>query len=387
MVLDGLESLVAKNLVRRDKLPGSTRFDMLQTIHEYAREQLAAADEQDEVERLHAEHLAASVAAAEPALRGGADQTARLDRLELEHENVRAALRWALATGAAGLGLRIGGVMWRFWWLRGYAAEGRRRMEELLALPGTADHPTERAAVLNGAGALAGHLGDGEAARDYLEDSLALRCMLGDRAGMASSLSNLGLEAWLRGQSALARTYFEESLKIRRELGDDRGVATCLGHLANSAWLNGELDEAAELHEAALATFRRLESHWEIASSLENLGFIAVDQGCPDDAGRRFVESLAIWQQQGYARGLALLLAGFAAIAALEGDAEGALRLAGASRQQCQRLGAPLPAAEQRALNRCLARARAALGPAVAEAAWAAGYAAGADALVMLPAG
>jgi predicted ATPase/class 3 adenylate cyclase len=144
-VLDGLDSLVDCSLVRHEPaLGGGVRFSMLETIHEFAVERLDASGHAADLRRRHAEFVRSLAEEAEPHLRTE-DQLRWLDRLEEEHDNVRAALEWAVEAGAGELALRICAATWRFWQLRGYVAEARGRLEQILAMPGAQAHTAHRA--------------------------------------------------------------------------------------------------------------------------------------------------------------------------------------------------------------------------------------------------
>src|SRR5512132_1503781 len=134
-VLDGLTSLVDKSLVRRVEPPGRpARFSMLETIREFGLEQLEALGDAEELRRRHATWFLDLAVAAEPHLTAD-DQGEWLDRCDSEHANIRAALRWAVEAGEAGRGQAAAGALWRFWQQRGHLAEGRRWLEEVLAMP------------------------------------------------------------------------------------------------------------------------------------------------------------------------------------------------------------------------------------------------------------
>jgi predicted ATPase/class 3 adenylate cyclase len=152
--LDGLESLLEKSLLRQEEGPGGEpRFVMLETIHEYAREKLEESGEAEEVRRRHAEHFLTLAEESYPELKGP-DQLEWLERLEAEHDNMRAALSWALGRKEAEVALRLGGALWWFWWMRGHNSEGRRLLEEALAIDGRVS-PEVRAMALAGVGELA----------------------------------------------------------------------------------------------------------------------------------------------------------------------------------------------------------------------------------------
>jgi tetratricopeptide (TPR) repeat protein len=252
-VVEGVAALVDRSLLRReDRTADEPRFGMLETIREYGLEQLEACGEAAEIRRRHAAHYLALAEAAEPELTGPR-QAAWLDRLEAEHDNLRAALRWAVEQGEAELGLRLGGALWRFWYVRGYLTEGRERLAELLAAAGAPGQTAARARALRGLGIVAEAQGDYAVARRHYEEALALMRELGDRRGIALSLNNLGDVARDRGDYAAARALHEESLAIGRELGD-RAIAWILESFAMLALREGATrNRAARLLGAAEA--------------------------------------------------------------------------------------------------------------------------------------
>ncbi len=189
--LDTMQSLVHKSLLRhRDE-----RFWMLETIREFAAGRLDKSGEADEMLRRHAEHFVSLAEAAFPNLRGSPKEW--LDRLEREHENIRAALDRLEASGETELALQLAGAVSRFWYLRGHFAEGRRRLESLL--PANASPTAARARALNGAAVMAANSGDIATARLRAEEALAIHRALDDAWGTAYSVYMLGFMACEEG--------------------------------------------------------------------------------------------------------------------------------------------------------------------------------------------
>src|SRR5215208_6135993 len=156
---EGVSSLMDKSLLRQEEGPnGEPRFVMLETVHEYAREKLQESAEAQEIKRVHAEYFLTLAEEAYPELKG-ANQLQWLERLEAEHDNMRAALPWALERKDVELALRLGGALWWFWSVRGYHSEGRRWLEEALAIDGRGSREW-RTMALAGAGALASEQGE-----------------------------------------------------------------------------------------------------------------------------------------------------------------------------------------------------------------------------------
>jgi predicted ATPase/transcriptional regulator with XRE-family HTH domain/Tfp pilus assembly protein PilF len=301
-----LSSLVARSLLYQEAAHGETRFKMLETLREYARERLVESGEADAVRREHAHYYLALVEEAVPHLRG-AQQQAQLDRLEREYLNIRAALSWTVRSGGhrgddaasdVEVGLRMAGALWQFWEIRGYISEGRAWLTRILELAASED-TAWRAGALHAAGRLGFLQGDFAGARDYFESSLAIRRELGDKAGIAVSLNNLGILSLDLGDYVEARRFYGESLEIRRELGDKYGVAALLNNLANVVMAQGDYEEASALHKESLEIRQELGNEYGIASSLHNLGTLAMYRGDYAPARNTLLESLRIREKLG----------------------------------------------------------------------------------------
>ncbi len=355
--LDLLTSLADKSLVGAEQHLGATRYRLLETVRQYARDRLLEGGDGEEWRDRHLAHFLSLAEEAAPHLEG-ADQ-AWLERLEAEHDNMRGALEWSLtASPGPEAGLRLAGAIWWFWFVRGHYAEGRAWLSGLLAAEPAGQSKAARAKALNGAGLLAWRQGELLAARALLEESQAIRRELGDRMGMARSLNNLGLVAW--GHRDSARALFEECLAIWRELGDRRGIATSLANLGGLAVGQGDYAVARTLLEESLALLRELGNRHIMGITLSNLGIVAHGQG--DYAAARTIheESLAIRREIGDRLGMADSLEELAAVAALERP-DRAARILGATERLREEIGAPLPASRRSRYEGQVATARAAI--------------------------
>jgi tetratricopeptide (TPR) repeat protein len=376
-VLGGVEALLDKGLLQHDpKATAEPRFGMLETIREYALERLAAAQAPGAPSALcrrHAAYYLALAEAAAPALTGP-QQAAWLEHLEAEHDNLRLALRWALDAGEAETALRIGAALWRFWFLRGHFGEGRQWLGEALA-KSTSLATSARAKALNGAGALARTQGDHARAATLLEESLALLRRLGDTAGVAGGLNNLANVACERGDYGTARRLLEESLQLYRTMDDQWAIARVLNNLGVVVRDQGDLERAQELHEECLGLVRTLGDEWLIAASLGNLAGVARERGRYDDAAALCRESLALHRRLGHQRGIAAALTELGKVASAQGDHERTARLLAAADALRVEVGVPLPLDERPSYDAAIAAARAGLGAAAFDAAWARGRA------------
>jgi predicted ATPase/class 3 adenylate cyclase len=313
-VLDSLAGLHDNSLVQSDESgPGSDtdpRFTMLQTIQEFALEQLAAHGEQEAVRAAHAAFFVNLAREAEPRLIGPETIT-WLDRLDAERGNVHAALSWLRDRGDSDRAVQLAAAMWRVWWLRGRISEGRDHLDAVLGMPGQPATAT-RAAALDGAGVLAETQGDYARADAFHGEALALSRQIGDCVGIARALGNLGVVALDLGDIDRASALLEESLSAARDTRDRLTIATSLNDLGNVAQVRGDMERAAALYQESLSLRRQLGDATEIARSINNLGVLALYSGDFADARRLFQEGLDLYRKTGDRWGEAGTLTGLA---------------------------------------------------------------------------
>ncbi len=417
-----IESLLDASLLRRAGGDGAEpRYLMLETVREYAAGKLEAEGESEEAHRKHAGYFLKLAETADVKLTGG-EQAEWLQRLEAEHDNIRAALAWMLVGEGADISrvrdaegaLRLAGGLWRFWLMRGYLSEGRRWLSRV-----PADDPAlpiaARAMALNGAGVLAYSQGELEVARDFFEKSMALRREMGDPMAVAASLNNLGAVAVSQAdyehaaalhQEALeirrelddkwgmasslsnlgslyintreydkAMTYQEQALEIRRELGDKWGVAISLTNMGGLEVYRGNLERAVELHEELLKMRQELGDKAGIAISLNNLGRAVLARGNVARAKSLLESSIALRLALGDESGMVDTLEGLAGVALSEEQPRRAGRLLGAVDTLREATGTPRTPADIEGYNREIARLHAALGERIFEGVWVEGRA------------
>jgi non-specific serine/threonine protein kinase len=296
-MLDLLGSLVNKSLVlleeREDNPQGAGRYRLLETVLQYGQERLAAAGGAPAARDRHLAWCLALAEEAEPRLTGP-EQGAWLDRLEAEHDNLRAALGWALEGGEAETALEFAAALWRFWYIRGHLGEGRRWLEQALARDGGDGRASSRAKGLGGAGVLAFYQGEYSRAAALSGAALALGRQAGDRAIIALALHGLALVARMGGQKSTARAMYEEALGHLREVGDKWGIAYTLGRLGGILWWQGQLGGAWSLTQESLTLFRAVGERHGQASSLQMLGMLAHARGDLPAARAFYEQSLAV---------------------------------------------------------------------------------------------
>ena len=362
-LLDEVESLISKSLLQQmeghDEEP---RFWMLETIHEYAREKLWESGEEEELRRRHARYFMELVEEAAPHLKQK-DQAGWLQQLEDEHDNIRAAFRWARECGEAGdseaaeIGLRLAIGLERFWEVRVHLREGLERTARMLAIgrPGGA----LRARALMVAGGLADICGDYALARSMHEESIVIWRELGDKRSLIDALQALGNVYFNQADFEKARLYFEEGLHVEQELGERRAGAHYLGVVMYEL---GDFAAAGTFLEQELELQREIGDTRRVALALANLGLVAYEQGNYELALSRHKESLAIRRTLGAKRGYVFSLEGLAMVYRAVGRPELAARLWGAAQALRDAMGAPIPPNEQARYRREMDTVRAQLG-------------------------
>jgi predicted ATPase/DNA-binding XRE family transcriptional regulator len=381
--LDLVGSLIGKSLVQQQpQADGEPRFSMLETIREYAAEQLDASEEGLSIRGRHAAYCLALAEAAEPELTGP-NQGTWLRRLDQEHANIRAALQWLRAGGdREWQGLRLATALWRFWWQRSHFAEGRHQLRTFLALAGKSAPTALRARALHASGELAFRHGDSTGARGPLEAALALCEQIGDRLGTALALTSLGRLALDEGRHADARVLLEAGLEIERDLDYRTGLPWALTYLSWVAIFERDHPRADALLAEGLRLCHDLEDREGIGRHLFSLGHLALDRGDAGAAWTRFAESLEIFAELGYKYGIAYALEGLADVALTKGDREQGIRLAAAAAGLRETIGVVAAAEFQARHGRALAQAKSALPADAAETAWQEGCASSLEQIV-----
>jgi len=283
-VLDCAASLIDKSLLRRSGSADSAepRLRMLETIREYALERLKDSGEEPTACRQHAAYFLSFAELAAGELKGSS-RTAWLNRLEDDHDNLRAALRWAENQREVRIGLRLAVALELFWELRGHVGEGARWLADLLSVAQDAE-PELQAAALRIAGNR-GFAADISSAAELTERSLALYRQLADERGVAEALYQRGLVAFYQADYGRAADCLAESLALARDLGDTNLVNRSLWSLA---WpgsgpddVLGDIAETKKLAEESLERSRQLKDPKGVCAALEALLYVARMEGDP----------------------------------------------------------------------------------------------------------
>ncbi|MDQ3875521.1 MAG: tetratricopeptide repeat protein, partial [Actinomycetota bacterium] len=340
-VLDGVASLVEKSLLGWSERGGEPRFEMLETIREYARERLAESGEAEALALKHADYFLRLAERADPELGRGREQATWHDRMEAEHDNFRAALAFLRDRACVAAVLRLAGALSHFWLVRGHLSEGRNWLESALAAA-PEDRSAVRARALLGAGPLAAMQGDVESARRFLEESLALYRELGDESRIAAAVGDLGLVTVIQGDTAEGMRLHEEALALARALGDRPGIAGQLVNLSHLTLIAGDHDRAVLLGGEALALFRELGDEEGVATALGNLSLASLARGRPEEAVDSLAETLRLSLRLGYRDRIAGGLVGVGAVLASRDDWEEAARLLAAVEANLETAGGSL---------------------------------------------
>src|ERR687898_830073 len=357
--LNGVSSLLDKCLLGHEEgAGGEPRFVMMETIREYAQERLEESGEAESIKRAHAEYFLALVEEAEPML-WGAEDAAWLDRLEREHDNMRAVLSWAIEHGEGELALRVGAALRWFWYMEGYYGEGRRWLEAALSKDWSAVAAEVRARALEGVGWLASSQGDLDRAQAAAEEGLKLSTEAGLGDVVTADLQNvLGDAARNRGDYEWAAELLTESLALHRKAGDIRGVAWSLGDLANVSSDRGNYEQAKDLYEEGLALSRELDGAELLGAFLTSLGYEYLLEGEPERATALNEEAAELFRKRGLRDGLRHALDNLGWATLLRGEYDKARILHKESLALCHDLGDKMVASESLKGLACTAGAK-----------------------------
>jgi len=333
-LLDGLESLLNKSLIYQQEDPsGEPRFDMLETLHEYAQERLALSGEMDSTHHRHLAFFLDLMEEVEAKLLGE-EQVTWLKRLDFEYDNLLAAWEWSQTTeDMAGLGLRLIGAMATYLELRNQFTIGRELLSAALSAKMNSRPTAERAKALRRAGLLAYMQGDYPATRSLLEESISIYRQLGPsgRSGLANALITFGDMETEVGDYATASSLMKEALEIARESNDTKGIARAYWQLGACAVRPGNYEEAVQYFEKALPLLRQIGDRTHTGIALSGLAEVAIRQGDYERSAIFENESLALRREIDESWGIAVSLGNYSWMALRKGDLNDATDLLGKS--------------------------------------------------------
>jgi len=317
---------------------GEQRFRMLETLREFALEQLASCGEEESCRNRHADYVHGLAVEAAPHLTGP-QQVHHLDRLEADRDNISSALQWLMATGQAGRALRTAAMLWRFWHLRAHLSEARTLLEALLAVPAAQIEPDVRADGLNALGSVAYWQRDNESAQRRFKEALAIYDGVGVTKGVALSHYNLGFTAVGAGNPAAAEGYFRQALAQYEHLGDRLGQSNALAGLALADRVTGDYERGRQRATQSLTQQRLLGDEFAATNTLGLLGSIVSQAGRVVEAETLLRDALIRHERAGNVSGILWMLHELAATAAARGQPERAVMLSGAARSLEGELG------------------------------------------------
>ena len=325
-IVELLGRLVDKSLCLIDGEGSDPRYRLLETIRQYGFEKLAETSEGQVVRARHRDFYLGFAEDAEPRLQGP-EQVAWLQRLEADHDNLRAALRWSLDCDETEAALRLGSALSLFWDTHGYVREGREWLDELLAHARerpTSTVTTRRALgkVLDAASRTRARWSEFPQATEFLTQGLAVWRELGDKRGIAEALNNLAVGATQSGDRVRARVLVAESLALFRELSDKRGTAHALNNLAEILRSDGDLPGARALFEESVPLFEAIEERRGLSHALDNLGGILTAQGDYGPAEALYSRSRRLAEELGDNHAVATALRSLGGVAHHRGDHE-----------------------------------------------------------------
>ncbi|HEX2054175.1 MAG TPA: AAA family ATPase [Actinomycetota bacterium] len=325
--LDLLEGLAEHSLVKAVTGLQGTRYLLLEPVREYAVERLEEGGEADATRERHARYFLEMAERAGKQMLGP-EQVEWLDRLEMENDNLRAALAWAIGAGRHELAARMSWSLWMFWWLHGYHQEGRRSMESLLRL----DLPAaSRSMALVVAGNMALVAGDHPAAQAWFREGIELAREIGDYPRLAIALQSLGLSALNGMQLDEAVSAFAEALPLFTAAGNQMMVSGIHTHLGTAALLRGDLETADASTRQGLEIARRSADPVSTYFALYNLGQVALARRNFEEAAPLLREGLSLARQIGNQARVTYFLESLAIVFGAQGDVDRAARLLGAS--------------------------------------------------------
>jgi predicted ATPase len=318
-VLEAVVDLVDQSLVARD-IDGAfeLRFRLLRTIEAFALRELRAEGREDAIRRRHAEAFLSLAEATAPQL-PGALQRGLLQRLRLDHANLRGAVRWSVDNGEVELAQRLVGALWRYWQLDGHLVEGRALTDEVIAMDGADARTAARLRAVTAAGGIAYWQGRADDATRWYDEQLELARQLGDRAAEADALYNGVFRHFINRDAAAASAMLDDAVRLYAEIGDTRGLDRV--HWVRGTILTnvGRAAEARSIFEEALRRSRATGDRWYEALALGSLSWSAFGTGDVRGSIDFYVRSMLLNQSLGDRATTAISLE-TGAIAALELD-------------------------------------------------------------------
>lgn len=340
-VVDGLTKLVDHSLVTGSDRGDAIRFGMLETVREFAGENLET-DQRPGILRRHAQAYLALVQEQAPRLEGR-EGAAAFDRVGEEWNNLTVALQWAIDAGEGQMALQFAAKLWRFWWLRGEMETGRSTIARILEMPG-ADVPTSaRLRALEAMGGILYYGADNDGAGRFYRAQLELAQELGDLQGLADAQFNLAFTMDLQGRLDKGQALIDEIASSYRAARDEVGVARTGWLQSNLFWAAGRMEEARAAAERSIARFQELgDVPYELLAE-SGLAMACLQMGDRQAAVRWFLVAFALNDERGDEVGITVALPLMAAAALAVAGPEPAATILGAYDGLSRRYGIHMP--------------------------------------------
>jgi predicted ATPase/class 3 adenylate cyclase len=299
-VLDDLARLVDKSLVNKEELDGEARFHMLETIRQYAEFKMFASEEVDEVKNRHRDWFMQLAETAEPKLRTG-EQLPWLNRLEMEHDNLRAAIKWSIEQKHVEQALRIPSALSYFWEIHGHGEEGRNWFEQALAMDANAKkiYPFAWANAVHGFAILSAYTPQFQTYYPEMEEVLKIFREYGDDFRVGHTLYHLAYFPHFVGELDTAKARYEESLGVYKKINNEWGVGECLHCIAHIEEVQGNTEKAHALYNQSLEELQPIGDRYSLFHPMGDTAVITLHKGELNTAKMILEESIQTFGELG----------------------------------------------------------------------------------------
>lgn len=321
MVMDILARLVDKSLVIKEEVNGEARFHMLETIRQYAQFKMFASEEVEDAKNRHRDWYMKLAETAEPKLRTG-EQLPWLNRLEMEHDNLRAAMKWCIEQKQIEQALRIPSALAYFWEIHGHDEEGRNWFKQALELEGQSaeKHPYHWATATSGLFSLSWYLPVVDDLKTDMEKTVDIFRARGDTFRLGRALYQYGLYPMSANDFDTAREVFEESRKAYQSINDQWGVGECLHCRAHIEEDDGNAEKAWDYFAESLKALKPIGDRWSLFHPVGDSGRLAANQGDLEGAKKILLESVQTFEELGNRAWVSNSLRGLSRVYFLAGD-------------------------------------------------------------------
>ncbi len=382
-IYEGISSLLDKNLlIRRDLPDGEPRFRVLLVIREFTSEKLSESGEEYKIKHRHARYFAELAERCEPELQGR-DAGEWLNKLSIEHENLRSAESWSAANDPE-INLRLVSALQQFWLRRGFLAEGYDRSRQVVTADPKSKEPNLAVKIYGGISSLAWNMGKKAEAVSFARECLRLSRITGDKHLIVFSLHKLASAEFMQTNLEATQALVEEGIAIAREINDSYEIATLANLLGEIARIREDYETAQIHYEEVLGIAQTGSFEPLILLSMINLGAVTCVLGDYSRSRKLGQESLRLAHKLGDHLSLGYSFERIAALGVIGGAMEKAVRLKGSMDTIYEDTGYEVEEVDRIFLERYLKTAREAIGQNAFEAEYTAGRAMSIDSAISL---